>query len=109
MAIEYSHLELDSEIETFAGFYAPRKEVRLKHDDRELLYIIGQAVVESSCCGSGSFGYAIVPGYLLAWKSKRSEKGLPISEVEPLSDEGTKREIAKLIQESEGVTNIDFW
>ena len=109
MAIEYSHLELDREIETFAGFYAPRKEVRVKQDDRELLYIIGQAVVESSCCGTGSFGYAIVPGYLLAWKAKRGEKGLPISEVEPLSDEGTKREIAKLIRESDGITNIDFW
>jgi len=109
MASEYVHLEIDKEVETFAGFYAPRKEVRLKHNGRELLYIIGQAVVESSCCGTGSFGYAIVPGYLLAWKNKRSEKGLPISEVESLSDEGAKREIAKLIEESEGITNIDFW
>lgn len=109
MASEYTHLELDKEVETFAGFYALRKEVRLKSNGRELLYVIGQGVVESSCCGTGSFGYAIVPGYLLAWKSKRSENGLPISEVEPLSDEGAKRDIVRLIQENEGITNIDFW
>jgi len=109
MARTYVHLELNKEVEAFAGFYAPRKEVRLKHNGREILCVIGQAVVESSCCGSGSFGYAIVPGYVLAWKSQRSQEALPTSEVEPLSDEGTKREIARLIQESEGVTNIDFW
>ena len=109
MASEYVHLEIDKEVETFAGFYAPRKEVRLKHNGREVLYVIGQSVVEASCCGTGSFGYAIVPGYLLDWKSKRSESGLPVSEVEPLSDEGVKRDMARLIQENEGITNIDFW
>lgn len=109
MASEYTHLEIDKEVETFAGFYAPRKEVRLDHNGRELFYVVGQAVVESSCCGTGSFAYAIVPGYLLAWKNRRSERGLPISEVEPLSDEGARREIAKLIERSERITNIDFW
>ena len=109
MARDYTHLELDKEVETFAGYYAPRKELKLKHNGREVLCVIGQAVIESSCCGSGSFGYATVPGYLLAWKSRRNDEGLLVSEVEPLSEASSRRDIARLIEENECVTNIDFW
>jgi len=52
-----------------------------------------------------------VPGYLVSWKSRRNEAGLPVSEVEPITDRGVQREIAAELEKTEAVlkTNIEFW
>ena len=111
MSVEYVHQQLGEEVTALAGFYALLKESRLKHNGREILCITGMCSVESSCCGRRSFYYAMVPGYVVTWKGKKSEAGLPVSEVEPLTDEPTKREIAATIRETEGILepSIDFW
>ena len=84
---EYTHQKLNEDSHCIAGYYTPQKEVRLKYNNREVLYVIGQAVVEASCCGNKSWNYALVPGYIINWQNKRNEAGLPVSEVEPISDE----------------------
>jgi hypothetical protein len=110
MRTEYVHQKLGEDVHALAGYYTPLKEVRLKHDGREVLYIVGSGTVESSCCGgTGCLAYAIVPGYLVAWKNKRNKESLPVSEVTPIADEETRRQIARIIQETEGVCNIEFW
>jgi len=110
MSSEYVHQKLGEDIHALAGYYTPSKEVRLKYDGREVLYIVGGCTIESSCCGgTGCLGYATVPGYLVAWQSKRNKDGLPVSEVTPISDEKTREKVTKIIQEKEGVRNIDFW
>jgi hypothetical protein len=92
-----------------AGHYTPQKEVRLKHNDREALYIVSEAVVDSSCCGSTDFTSALVPGYIVRWQVEMNKGGLPVSEVEPISDKAAQGEIRKLIQETEHVSQIEFW
>ena len=109
MKVDYPHIELGEEVQFMPGYYIPMKEVRLEHDGREVLYIVGAAMVESSCCASGGCAYAIVPGYVVAWKSKRNEAGAAISEVEPVADQDVRRQIAKIIESTEGISNIDFW
>ena len=106
---EYTHLKLNEDNNCLAGYYTPEKEVRLKHNNREVLYVIGQAVIESSCCGVGSWGYAIVPGYIVNWQNKRNETDLLISEIEPISDEGARNNIRQIIQTNEAISQIGFW
>lgn len=109
MTLEYVHQKLGEEVTALAGFYAPLKELRLKHNEREVLSIVGMCSVESSCCGNRSFKYAIVPGYIVT--QKKNKAGQQISEVDSIADETTRREIAKIIREIEGIlsTNIEFW
>ena len=107
--MQYAHLEVGEDYQGLSGFYTPLKELRLQQDGREVLCVIGMAVVESACCGGGSFGYATVPGYILSWKDSRNESGLAVSEVEPIHDDATKRELARTIRETEFIQNIDFW
>ena len=107
--IKYTHLELDKNVTCVAGYYTPQKEVRLKYDDREVLYVVGRAVIESSCCGLGNWGYALVPGYIVSWQTRKNDAGLPVSEVEPISDEATKNNIRKIIKETENITQIELW
>ncbi len=111
MAKEYTHLDLGEDYATGpAGHFALHKEGRLRYDGREVLCVIGQAVVESSCCGvPGSWGYALVPGYIVNWKNKRNEAGLPVSEVEPISDEKVREHIRHTIESDEGVPQVEFW
>ncbi len=109
MSSEYVHLEVGQDVHGLAGYYTPLKELRLPHNGREVLCVIGMSEVESACCGGGSCGYAIVPGYIVTWKDGKSESGLPVSQVEPIADEAIKREIAKTIRETECIFNIGFW
>ncbi len=110
MSTTYTHLELDKDVEIgIGGYYTPQKEVRLRYDGSEVLYVIGKAVVESSCCGTGNWIYAIVPGYIINWQNTKNEAGLPVSEVEPISDDKAREDIRQIIETSESVAPIGFW
>lgn len=110
MILQYTHLELNKDYPSgIAGYYTPEKEVRLKHNGREVLYVTGKAVIESSCCGSGSWVYAIVPGYIINWQNNTNERGLPVSEVEPISDGKVQENIRKIIQTDEAASPVGFW
>ena len=108
MAKEYVH-ELNREVQAIAGWYILDKEERLKHRGKEFLYVVGNACVDASCCGSGGCYYAVVPGSILSWKSGTNEQGLPVSMVEPVREEETKKELQRWISKKERVDQVQFW
>ena len=105
---EYIHHELNREVTAIGGHYVLTKEVRLPFEGREALYVVGYAVVDNSCCGMGGMAYALVPGFILDWKSKTSNEGRAISLVEPIYDEAAQREIRRLIEKKEVVHQVRF-
>jgi hypothetical protein len=105
----YTHLLLNDDVDALAGHYTPRKEVRLPYNGREILYIISDAVVDSSCCGTADFNAALVPGFILQWQSEKNSDGLYLSVVEPVTDKSTKDSIRKKIRQTENVTQVEFW
>ena len=110
MRTKYTHLELDQDVAIgIGGYYTPQQEVRLKYNGKEVLYVTGQAVVESSCCNVGSWVYAVVPGYIVDWQSSQNDTGLPVTEVEPIADKQVQEEIRQLIQKKEAASLISFW
>jgi uncharacterized linocin/CFP29 family protein len=108
---KYTHLELGQDVDIgIAGYYTPEREVRLPYSDREILYVVGRAVVETSCCGiKGNWTYAIVPGYVINWQYTHNERGLPVSEVQPIPDEATRERIRQLIEKKESAVMVGFW
>ena len=78
-------------------------------DGREILYIIRDAVVDSSCCGTADFSSALVPGYVADKNSGTNRDGLTISDVEPISSRSTWQIIRKILQETENVSQVEFW
>ncbi len=113
--LKYAHLPQGEEVVAFAGYYIPEKEVRMKYLGREVLYVTGHVVVESTCSVSGQVGcrtmdqwYAIVPGYLLKWQYEKNESGLPVSEVEQISDGEARNRIKQIILDRETVSQVDF-
>ena len=111
MNTKYTHLELGKDVEAgIGGCYTPEKEVRLQHNGKEVLYVIGNAVVESSCCVSaGSWAYITVPGYIVSWQNGQNEDGRPVSEVESISDGEAQANIRRTIETNEGASLVGFW
>src|SRR5512140_3816071 len=107
-SLRYVHPELGKDIPTgIAGYYTPEKENRLRFKGREVLYVSGRAVLESSCCGTGSWAYATVPGYVVSLCSS-VEAGRPVSEVQPIVDKEEREEIRKILEEQEMAELIEF-
>ncbi len=109
MGAEYVHQELNQDVQSISGTYTPMKELRLRENSREVLCVVGQAIVDTACCGSGNFMYATVPGYVVKWKERTNDLGLPVSIVEPIEVESVKSEVARTLKETEQVFNINFW
>lgn len=105
----YTHLELNKDIPTPSGYYTPQKEVRLEYGGRQALYVLSQAVIESSCCGVGDFNSALVPGYVIGWRAETNTDDLPVSLVEPITDETTRDAIRKIIKDTEHIAKVEFW
>ncbi len=108
MTKEYTH-ELNEEVASISGRYEIVKEERMEYRDRVLLYLVGSAVVDNSCCGMGGCHYAVVPGFIVNWKPRTNENGLCISEVEPIADGTARLEIRKIIEKREFVNQVEFW
>jgi hypothetical protein len=106
---KFTHLELNTDIPAPSGYYTPQKEVRLKYDGREVLYVLSQAVIESSCCGIGDFNSALVPGFIVKWRAEKNKEGRPVSEVAPISDEKVRDDIRRIIKDTEHITRTEFW
>jgi len=105
---EYVHLPLDEEVSAIGGSYQLVKEERLELGGREVLYIVGHGVFDTTCCGAGGCAYAIVPGYVVGWKTGANEDGLAITIVEPIEDDETRRQVSRVITSRETVQETRF-
>ena len=105
---KYAHLPLNVDVEAFAGYYTPEKEARLPYKGREVLYVTGHVVVETTCgagttCNAANYWYATVPGYIVEWKSATNGEGLPVSEIEIITDSDDQNAIRDIILKTEDV------
>lgn len=105
---DYAHAELNQEVTAIGGSYVLTKEARLPMKGREFLYLTGHAVFDTSCCGDGGCGYALVPGMIVEWRYRTNEAGLPVSKVEPIRDPALQEKIKRLILETEMVNQVSF-
>ena len=98
MGKPYSHPALGEEEEAVSGHSVLTREERLRRGDRDVLYVAGAGVFDTSCCGAGGCAYAIVPGTVVRWKYAVDKDGRPVSEVEPVTDPGERRAIEEEIR-----------
>lgn len=106
---QFAHQKLGEDYGGIAGYYTPLKEVRLEYRGREVLYIVGRAVIESSCCGTGNWPYALVPGYIMEWRHGQNQNGLPVTDVELIEDPEIRKDLLSIIRRREELDCISFW
>lgn len=105
---EYIHAEIGEEINFISGYYIIQEERRMKYNGRELLVVICQAMLDNSCCGRTGCCYALVPGYIVSWKSHKNSKGIDITDVDPIKDEREQKAIARILQSNEIMQQVNF-
>ncbi|MBI4773196.1 MAG: hypothetical protein HY788_03270 [Deltaproteobacteria bacterium] len=104
---EHVH-ELNEEIRFLAGGYVFEREGRIEKDGRQVLYAVGHAFVDRACCGTWGCRYAFVPGYMIRHQVRKNDRGLWVSEVEPIVDEETRHAIVRILKEKEYVQQVQF-
>ncbi|MGO9021631.1 MAG: hypothetical protein ACLQVJ_25120 [Syntrophobacteraceae bacterium] len=105
---DFVHQELDEEVAAIGGRYTFTAEVRLPLGDREILYLLGWAVYDNTCCGAAGCSYAFVPGFIVDWKTRRNGEGLEVSLVEPIRDPSVQDAVSLLIKGKEIVQQVTF-
>jgi len=109
MAIEFSHPELGQEVQALAGYYIPVEEHVLPYNEREVLYILGYACVEASCCGTASWNYIQVPGFLIRKHVRGGGMTSPVSEVEIIQDKEARNSIRQSLLKKHPGAQIEIW
>ena len=106
--IDFVHPELNEEVRAIGGHYVLTKEIRTSLRSNAVLYFVGYAVIDTSCCGVGGCIYATVPGFISKWKYKKTINNRPVSMIKPIRDPAIQREIRKLIEDREKIHQINF-
>jgi len=105
---DFVHPELGREVTAIGGHYVFGKEIRLPYNGRELLYFVGYAVLDSTCCEVGGCAYVLVPGFIRQWKYKKNQDDCVISKMDPIRDLAVQKNIRRLIQKKEMVFQVTF-
>ena len=105
--MEYVHPILNEEISAIAGHYTLIREEILHHESGPVLYFIGYAQMDTSCCGFKGCGYAIVAGRVVSLRCAKTPDDRVVSQIAPI-EETLHQEIARVIREKQGVSQVHF-
>jgi hypothetical protein len=104
----YSRGDFGNEIQAPWGYYQAFEEARLSYAGREVLYTLGSACIEASCCGKGSWSYARVEGYVAEDGGQPDPAGTDPVEVDTIEDAGERTAIARLLGEVHPGIRVEF-
>lgn len=105
---EYVHQPLNQPVTAIGGHYLLVKEAQIPFQGRKVLYLVGHAIFDTTCCGTGGCAYALVPGFILSWKTGTSEDGLAVSAVQPIHQPDLQDQIRRLLERQERVQQVIF-
>ena len=95
--IEFTHPMLNETVQSISGQYTLVEEGSLEYGGRDVLFVVGVALVDNSCCGTGGCFFIHVPGYLIKRATKTSSDGRQISLVEPVAEGPERDEIRAIL------------
>lgn len=105
--MEFRHPRIGEEIEAIGGHYLFTKEEILNHESGKILYLVGCAVTDRSCCGLSGCGYAVVAGYIVSLHHTIQEDNASVSTLNPVP-EALHEKIARTVRSREGVGQVQF-
>ena len=105
---DFTHPQLGREVTAIGGPYVFGKEIRMPFHSREVLYFVGYAVLDSTCCGVGGVAYVLVAGFIRQLKYKKNQDDCFVSQIETIADQTIQKEIRSVIQKKEMVYQVTF-
>ena len=105
---DFSHPVLNEQVTAIGGSYFILKEARLPFADGEILYLVGVAIFDTTCCGTGGCAYAQVPGFICRWQYRIDQNCRPVTGIQPVTDPRQQKKIREMIMKREAVLQVDF-
>ena len=105
---DFTHPQLGREVTAIGGHYVFGKEIRMSFRSREILYFVGYAVLDSTCCGVGGVAYVLVAGFLRQWKYKKNQDECFVSQIETIVAQTIQKVVRNAIQKKEMVYQVTF-
>jgi hypothetical protein len=107
MKIDFTLPVIGEEQRAIGGGYTAQEQVIVSFKNRSILYILGSISMDTSCCGSRSWNYIQVIGYLLNTPPKNNETGSPLK-VDTIEDPNEKITLQKILAEKYPGARIEF-
>jgi hypothetical protein len=111
----YTPCDTGTEVQAPWGYYQALGEGSLEYAGKRVVYTLGSACIEASCCGKGSWDYARVEGYEVeggcAPVSGGDAGGGPGSsplEIDTIEASQDKAAIAKLLLQKHPGVRVEF-
>ena len=106
---EFTHPELGEEIRSISGYYVPREEQVMPYQGKEVLLLLGDACIDSSCCGCASWSYIQVPGFLVKKHVRGSTEKPGVSEIDTIEDKAVRDELAQSLGKKYPGARVEVW
>lgn len=100
--------DLGREVAAPAGHYTPLEEHFVNHRGGLVLYVLGRACVESSCCGVGDWEYVRVEGRVERNGLSSYGKAKQELEVGTIDSEDERKEIVRLLLAEHPGARVEF-
>lgn len=96
-------------VEYVNGAYELHSIKRLWEQQREILYCLGEAELDNSCCGLVGLSYALVIGEMVERDVRKTSDGHSVSVVRAISDTESQRRIRAQLLASENISEVNFY
>ena len=103
---EFSH-QIPRTVEFVNGSYTLTAIKTLELDGKIILYCLGEATLDNSCCGLTNSSYGLVIGELISTREGAGD--LPVSTVSRIVDANTEDRVRALIQNAEQLETVNFY
>lgn len=76
---------------------------------RDILYCLGEALLDNSCCGATGLAYALVIGELVGDQARLTPLGRVVSRVNMIADTDAEAAIRATLLQIEPVSTVNFY
>lgn len=76
---------------------------------RDILYCLGEALLDNSCCGATGLAYALVIGELVGDQARLTPLGRVVSRVNMIADTDAEAAIRAALLQTEPVSTVNFY
>jgi len=104
-----AHPEIGREVRTHGGYYIPREEHLLAYGGREVYYVVGRAVIRTSCCGKAEWTYIQVQGFVKDTGDDKPQSASSVVQVEPITEDEDRRRLLRILLKAYPGARIDIW
>ena len=106
---EFTHPDLGQEIRSLAGYYVPREVQVMPLNSKEVLLVLGDACIDSSCCGCASWSYIQVPGFLVKKHVRGGGEKPEVSEVDTIEDKAVRDTLVQSLGKKFPGARVEMW